>query len=737
MISDAYDLGLSDLGEWIDNTMSCVQADINDLQPWYAHQGHFYERRYGLHGRGTNDPWPGASDINIPTIDKMVTQMKPMIVRLIMGRPQPIATRAIAPGIDPKKPQNLEYYLNSILEGISPEFSQDDFPDHVDWVADDCCQTGAGVFMVDHLYQMEPFLKEVRYEHLPAALRPGQGLAFTGTNDITDTSILKAEQEGVQLVLPSDFDAMAPQFEQMIVAHMDLDTKDSGDRRALTEIMSWLRKGMPNGAVAIHRHRVTKNTPRIIHVPREDIIVPIHTKALRDAKRITYRYFLTEEQLICKAESEGWEEETVGKILDKGPDRSSMLDEQGETDVRKKRAKTVIESKPELYQFYRVFAFKDLGSQAVRRVGGKNIPERVMLDVHSSDKMPVKFRRLPYDHQQWPFRDIRFEPNEPGYFSSRGIPEILDDLDSHRTAWHRHKENNLLIQTTTSGFTVGSGYDAADFEVYPGYIGNLKDPNDFVPLLWPQTALNIAQEEQSLDIMISSYLGTFAHDITADANLLEPRTATEVSLRNQNTTQVLDMRGRAIVSAWHETLKMFLSVAQQYAPERFLAQVTGGDPISLSASDIDGQFDVFPTATLEDMDPQFRMQKAMQRLQLLQQAAASGGDARFDADVNLAIKQVMDLLGIHESRSLMRERSPQEQQQMLQQNEQAVQEMELQASTTRKLLANQPVQMDQVLELLEKINSQLPHGEFQNIIGAAQAARQQQTDAAGRLMNGR
>ncbi len=94
-------LGRKGLEEWLSELSQKTRSDEDNRSRWVADQNHNYNRRYGLLGRGTDYPWPGASDIVIPMSDITIDRVKPTILGLITN-----ATPVVS--FMPMKPDSVE-----------------------------------------------------------------------------------------------------------------------------------------------------------------------------------------------------------------------------------------------------------------------------------------------------------------------------------------------------------------------------------------------------------------------------------------------------------------------------------------------------------------------------------------------------------------------------------------------------------------------------------------------------
>jgi hypothetical protein len=497
---------------------------------------------------------------------------------------------------------------------------------------------------------------------------------------------------------------------------------------------------MPDGVVAIHTRFIVEETPRLIQVPIENCIVPRGTKSFQNARRLSICQYHTTHDIQLMAHDRRWNDSAVDMVLDEAKRTRPYLTTSGQLeDMRAIR--TLQNPQPnsdeEFVEVRTGFALMD--------ISGRGIPERVVVEYEPSTKARLSFRRFGDTLRRWPLVDLRFENNEPDFFSVRGIPEMIDDLDRYLTAWHRAKHNNMIIQTT-AGFFIGrqARQDPEALRWRPGAMIEVDDPREVVPIQMPQTSIIIEREEQFLMLWVEGYIGEISTDLLADQRLLEPRTATEVTIRENARMRVLSHRVRAFNRGLQRAYELTWALAQRNMPAQFYAQMPGAEPILLNKSQIQGLFSVMPKGAVEDMDPQFRQQKAAQRWQtLLQIHQIIPDDDLYEHRLATGAKMLLDELGVMESRALMPPRPEEEIAARVQQKQQLAAQLQQWQQEAEKAILNAGNDPSMASLLLQRMRQDMPHKELQNLVSQgkqASAEASQAQDEAGafaEMLNGR
>ena len=318
-------------------------------------------------------------------------------------------------------------------------------------------------------------------------------------------------------------------------------------------------------------------------------------------------------------------------------------------------------------------------------LNGDGREEMVVMTIHPGTNTLLRdIREIPFEHSKWPFVQVKFEINDPRYYSSRGVPEKLDDIDTEITTRHRNKLNNMDLMVPS--FLYRHGLDFVDnFQYVPGGLYPALDPNnDLVPIPVPDRTVNDEREENILLTWSERYIGSLDTSLAAQGSLSEARTATEIEAIQQNMSLALGYRGEILQMQLREVYGMIWDLWNQWGDPALFRKVAGQESQNFTKEDIKGDFDLVPVGTVQTSDPQQESQRAFNRLSTVLTIVGQLGPNFLGNQFELNIAELfLDWLrkdNISIADAVVRERSPEEVQR-LQQQQQRIEDIQNRAAT--------------------------------------------------------
>lgn len=717
--------GRKDLEEYSGDLVSYIQSDLNAMDTWLEKQAHFYDRRYGRLYRNPQFPWPGSSEIVMPTMDIYVDQMKPPMMNLVFGGSKIVNMVPMNAAAVDNTPAATDA-MNSLIKYRIPDFMMQTAHGIENWA-----QHGLKIDKIFYSYKTRIVTETVRRKDLVGNLS-----TLVVMKGMTDEEVAQVSEEfGVAAMTPEMFKQNYDAIKNEVVKSFGLDPEEKVDVKACKDIMDFL-KDSDKETILIKKRQVVEDTPKMVTIPIQDVIVPPGTKDIADATRITHRMYFSESDIRQRARDEVWVKAAVDLIFEEGSYVSTNASSQGLADdalsaVMTDRAQSASYipsgSQDNIYEIWECYSYWD--------IDGDGLDEKVVITMEPRSGAVLKAIELPFDHGEWPFTGTPFEPNEPNYFSSRGIPEKLDDLDKEITAQHRAKLNNLLIQTSTS-FTYrdSTGLNPNTIQWMPGLMIPVQDHTDLAPIPMPHSSLELEREETILNLWAERHVGGIDQGIAGDARLLEPRTATEIRSRESARQRVLGVRAMIFQRGMQRNYQMLWSLWMQYGPDDFFIHVTGQPPVKMGKYQISGKFDLIPAGAVGDMDPDLRAQRAFERLQaVMQMAQLVDSDPRYELDAAQALADWLNEVDHQGAQRILRRRSQEEIAQIVQQQQMDAAEMGEKRKIATAMMENTPVTPEDAMDVLKFIKSQSPHGLLQLIqqAGASEQLAQRNATLTG------
>jgi hypothetical protein len=706
-----------------------VSSYRRDMDEWLEVKSEWWKRRYALHERYTEDPWPGASTMWLPMSDLYINQAKPFYSNLIFGGPR-VCTMVPenAAGVDnvPASEQMMEH----ILRGGGKHAMQD-FPQQKLITDESMLTYGVGIVKTYYSYRSRAATETLRRDDLPGIL--GKLVFKPGLSDGDRLAI--QQQFDPNMLNPPEVQAffgepvnpinstMFKKHEQRIgdeVRRMfDIDEDDKLDSAAFKKIMSYLRRGTPEASIAVTKREVIEDVPRIINVPIQDLILP--PQALCDFSRaevIAHKQRKTRTEIEELAEDSLWEKKAVEALL-QSPD--SGIGYETDTLTLEQRERTQdygLGDQEQLFEYWQIYSYQDLE--------GSGFKELTITEVDPHTSAVLRKAPFPADHGQMPFSAITFEMNDASLRGSRGIPEILKDLEEHVAANFRHMENSMQI-TGVPSFALQRNL-AKEFEDRPWFPG-VGFPTDDPQRDIKQIEMNPVELQFQVTL---GFLQGWAERIAGgfDAAPLgsndapERRTAHEAQIVDSTRGRVAGMRGMLHAKQWERPFSQVWSLWRQFGPKAAYVHITGEQPKTITQAQTRGRFFVKPYAAVGANDPDLRARQASIRLQEgAQFAPLLQGHPTMRLNLARLLEDKWRIEDpIATARSLT-ELSQEEQQALAQQLKAQMQKAEQLETLAQQAIANTPTDPENLVRLMNEMARRMPHGQLQQILQEAEAAR--------------
>ncbi|HYC63837.1 MAG TPA: hypothetical protein VEC14_03825, partial [Reyranellaceae bacterium] len=440
-----------------------VDDDVTARQEWLDNKRHFFRRRYALEWRNPTFPWPGASEIVMPTIDMNIDRLKPMFVNLVAASNPPVTVLGATPELMQKAP-TLELFFEWLIRVGSPNFLRE-----IIYCVDDMLETGRGILKTLWQYETRTTPDVLTYETLPPRLREFVVVPKK------DAQAFK-ELSGKTLMTPPVFQRFERQITQAIQLDLGLDPDE--DEAAIAQVKAWLQAGA-DGRLAFKKKNIVTNAPRIVAVSPMDLVVPAHTTEIDQAERITHVMHMTRTQIRARAHDGKWSREVVKELLEKAEHTGNRaVDKYYDNRTEEEHREGVRDSKQDLFEIRETCCWMD--------VDGDGRDEKCVVLWSPDVEAPLRFRLWDRPSQRWPYHTAEFELNKRRWYSPRGVPEKIADLDAEITAQHRAKLNRMTIANApTFMYRMGRNINVQNFRWVPGQMVPVSDPLDVQPMVVP------------------------------------------------------------------------------------------------------------------------------------------------------------------------------------------------------------------------------------------------------------
>jgi len=621
-----------------------TRQDILDREGWVTAKEKYFRRRYCLEWRDPPFPWPGSSNIVMPLIDKKIDEIKPQYINIISASKPPVTVHAVDPESQ-KKVKNVELWFDWLVKVGSPNFIEE-----VVYAIDDCLETGRGVLSTYWHYETRKVPDVLERDRLPDRLR-----RLVVARDEKEANALHVMTGGATKALTRrEFDSLEAQIRDTIYREFDLDPEEPMDQRAIDDVYNWLREGSRE-PLPFQKRDVILNVPAIGSISPIDFVVPAYTTDLERTERITEIGYMTEREVRAKAADHKFNSAAVKEMLDR---RSAKRSGQSQRiQVQQAFQEGVTSNDNDLIEVWKTSCW-------IAPQPGAREQKCVLLRAADAPDLPLKLCLYDRPNGRWPYHGIGFEMNKKRWYSPRGVPEKLDDIDAEITAQHRAKLNrNSIVTSPTFKVRPNRGINWSSWRWQPGSALPCTHPDDVTAFDFKVIDGVFDNEMNQLRVWGEDYLGGSDYGITNPlSNTDDARTATEINAIQNKARQSLSMRGLLFTRPMAGVFQDLFDLWHRYGDPEVYIRVTGGsEPLKLTKEELQGRFLFQCTGTIGDTDPQAEAQKALARITILSEIKMNGlAEPKYEIDLGEAIQDWLEKDDIRVAKRIIRERTPEE-----------------------------------------------------------------------------
>ena len=514
-------------------------------------------------------PFPGASNLRLPTIEKYIRKIKAGLFNVVWGI-KPHAMVIPEPTSNPEAGWKLETYMDWLLD------TKIKFPKKLSILIDKMLEKG--FCLVEPIWKMSD---EKRTFEIDLADIPKEML-------VQIFSVLEDE---------SLVEAIAKLF--------SVDMSESvryQNTEALKEAIGKLRTG--NRKVKLTLADETYNNVDInIHDP-ENVFVPVDSTANpQDARFIAVEFYEPWDVVKQKARNEVYDESVINEMdayskinvsehvpsLGNSSLNSIFKTSQMTEDMREGISR--VNNPSRNVKLWRVYAWYDLDDDGIEE-------RNVFIIAPEWKKILVKFP-FTYSHKHWPIIRFDSEITQDRWYAPRGVPEMLEDIDKEINAQHNQKIDNQTIRNTPM-FAFRSGIiNPRLVKFIPGQaipVNGMTPLNDAISVLNNSSAgteFSYRDEEMLLKSEIQELYGQVDYSLQSQINRRQPRTAEEVSKQAESSNLVFSLDSTLFGESISEMFTQMIALTQQYLKDSVYFQVVGeGQTVHLTREEIQGEFQI-------------------------------------------------------------------------------------------------------------------------------------------------
>jgi len=562
---------------------SMIEESKENSGTWAEKANDYYNLRM-RNKKTKNFPFPGCSNLRLPTIETYLRKAKSALLSLYTNV-KPRCMVIPQQGQSLQNANNVEKFLDWLVDVKMKVL------DKLVITTDNMLQHGLGIMKVIWKMEENQYVEKI---------------------DIKELSV----QEVTMLFDPNIPDEALLQFAlQRFKVDMS-ETVAADNTESITKAIAELRSGKTSVDVILKDELY--NAPDL--VPCDPTYVYVPTDAGVDVQSlawIAHEYFERYDCLKYKAEYGSIEKSALEDI-----DTLSGLDLQDEKNVNftkdLREGIDRINNPSKMVRVIDMYCYYDLDNDGVN--------EKCHFLLAPDFSVILKKQRLENDSQKFPFVRFATEIMDDRWFSPRGYPEHLEDLSKEIDAQHNQKIDSQTIRNAPI-FTFRSGIvNPRLVKFIPGQgipVPGTTPLNDAIQIMNnnnPGIEFSYEREELLLKTTIQEYLGQMDYSVQSMINKRQPRTLGEVQMQSQAANMVFSLDASMYANALSEVFTQILELCQQYMPERIFTMIVGQQgiqPLHISRDEIQGKYYIVCRGNDINSNPQLRVQKALAKAQIL------------------------------------------------------------------------------------------------------------------------
>lgn len=541
----------------------------------------YFKKRFGVRPSITTWPWRNAANLHMPYIDKTIRRAKPKFIRLIESVNPVVTLKSNLIGDDMGFVRSIERKFDELLR----EKAQ--IVERVALGVDKMCERG--YFLAKVVQEFTPTeVEEVMYmDRLPDSWN--EFLSSEGADD---------NKLGF---------AIANRFE--------MDVNDPDDNEEIRSVIEQIRAGRS----IVRFKRVVDQTefPSLYIRDSTKVIVPYGTTDIRYSSLITDKVTTRIRDMEVKGQSNVWDQENTYKLIERidANGRRDMVNYSGDNqqeyvDTLENIREGVYPSSslPEVDEHYFYFRFP-----------GDRISKPAVLTLNSENPdLPLRFIPYPYVDQFgapdcWPFTQVMFEIVSERYHAARGIPQMLDSLQTEITNNHNAKQNHMTIATSLNiKAKKNSNISTQWIPGQPLWCNRMEDVD---VLQIGSKDVSFDNEEKGLVAWGDSYMGLMDNPLTSGPSQ-EGRTEKEIEKISEIQDDVAYGDVVIFQLGMNKIYQQFWNRWMQYGPENIMVQKADGTMMKIEKEELRRRFRLQPTGNLGNSSIHKRARDARMRLQL-------------------------------------------------------------------------------------------------------------------------
>lgn len=568
----------NEIEEFVNNLSQEVVECKSERNEWESRIDSYTRKRYGIRSK-KSFPWVGSANFILPQIDSDINRLKPAYINLAYGV-SPIVT------FEPYGPEDvLPARKRELLFDWRMRTQVKFFKDYCLGV-DFMLHSGFALFKTGWRFETRTYYKQMDLADLPK-----QVLEALFMPEVTDEHLFYIIAE-----------EMLP----------DLSLQENVDE--IKRVVAEFRSGKTEFEFEFTEKSSNRAEVQALN-PREDVVFPIGTIDIQDARFIDHRFWVSKNKIKMSMKS-GRYKKYDDDDLDNWGTSSFQF---GTADQLKaiRDGVTMNKKSEELCLLHEVSTWFD--------INGDGIEERVIITYPDNNPSQIlRFIENPYDHGQFPYVVIRREFNDAEIMSSRGIPALDDDFQTGiSTLFNQDIDCGTITTTPTIVARKNSVKNLRNLRYVPGQVVETENGTADYSVV-QNTNLGQANRFNNMQYLKSwanDRIGNMSAAISQSNNApgngpQGQKTAREVGAIEATSGAIQSMDLLVFQNQAADLYYQIDCLYYQFGDDEEEIAITGQQPVRITRKETQGKFNIVPNGRLDNSNPFLRSQKSLARLQM-------------------------------------------------------------------------------------------------------------------------
>lgn len=556
-----------------------VQDAIAHTGVWENNQIKWHKLRMRIKKKKTF-PFPGCSNIRMPTLDIKIRKVKASLINVIFGI-RPVVQAIPSPSGNWETARKIEKFLDHLIMDVvrlKPK----------------------AVIAVDQELEKGFYL-----------LKPYWRTEITSRIEKLSLSDISLDE----VIWLFDINRSPEEIIQAIKDRFQVDMHPLVAKENRTELER-VAEAIWSGDTTIEAEfqDVLYNFPDVDLVPPERIYVPTTTGYdPQSAYYLIHEFFLPLETLKQNAKHKGWDVSAIEDIEFK---QNVDLDKNIEITKDEREGIERLRSDEKLVKVWEFYGWYDINDD--------NRLEKAVITLAPDFEKVLRKITLPFYSGKFPFVKLFYELIDDRWFSHRGMPELIEDIVKEIDIQHNQKIDYQticnsplfvhragMINRNTMQFLWGQSIPVQGMQPLDDILKPVNRHN-------PNIEFSYEREQLILETKAQELIGQIDFTLQSMINRREPRTLGEVQLQWQNMQQVFSLDADLHRHQFEDLFNWIWDLWCQYGDDEYeflYFGKEGWERIKLTKEEVQGRYKITVRGNDQNTNPQVRIQKAQMILQ--------------------------------------------------------------------------------------------------------------------------